>query len=141
MGVRRELQDFLRTHDVQAIVAEFGHLGGNLAPLGNALGIPVFVYFRGFDASKRLRSPRIIRRYRAAIPRLAGVVSVSQSLLDNLAAVGVRHPNSVVIPTGVDTSVFVPPKKMTVATAASPTTSMNSLMKNIPNFMPEYSVR
>ncbi|MCB1354053.1 MAG: glycosyltransferase [Rhodobacteraceae bacterium] len=109
--VRRELQDFLRTHDVQAIVAEFGHLGGNLAPLGNALGIPVFVYFRGFDASKRLRSPRIIRRYRAAIPRLAGVVSVSQSLLDNLAAVGVRHPNSVVIPTGVDTSVFVPLEK------------------------------
>lgn len=79
--------------------------------MGNALGIPVFVYFRGFDASKRLRSPRIVRRYKAAMPRLAGVISVSQSLLDNLADVGVTHPNSAVIPTGVDTSAFVPLEK------------------------------
>ena len=44
-----------------------------------------------------------MRRYRAAMPRLAGVVAVSQFLLDNLAAHGVTHPNTAVIPTGVDT--------------------------------------
>jgi colanic acid/amylovoran biosynthesis glycosyltransferase len=110
-SVRREMEAFLRAQGVKAIVAEFGHLGGNLAPIGNALGIPVFVYFRGFDASKRLRSPRIVRRYRAAMPRLAGVVSVSQFLLDNLAAKGISHPNSAVIPTGVDTELFVPREK------------------------------
>jgi colanic acid/amylovoran biosynthesis glycosyltransferase len=109
--VRREMDAFLRKHGVRAIVAEFGHLGGNLAPVGNTLGLPVFVYFRGFDASKRIRSPRIVRRYKAAMPRLAGVISVSQSLLDNLASVGVSHPNSAVIPTGVDTSLFVPLEK------------------------------
>jgi colanic acid/amylovoran biosynthesis glycosyltransferase len=109
--VRREMEAFLRAHEVKAIVAEFGHLGGNLAPIGNALGIPVFAYFRGFDASKRLRSPRIVRRYRAAMPRLAGVVAVSQFLLDNLAAAGVSHPNAAVIPTGVDTGLFVPLEK------------------------------
>ncbi|MEM8570661.1 MAG: glycosyltransferase [Pseudomonadota bacterium] len=109
--VRSEMVSFLRANRVDAIVAEFGHLGGNLAPIGNALGIPVFVYFRGFDASKRLRSPRIVRRYRAAMPRLAGLISVSQSLVDNLAEVGVRHDNTAVLPTGVDTSIFVPQPK------------------------------
>lgn len=109
--VRREMEAFLRAHGVVAILAEFGHLGGNLAPVGNALGLPVFTYFRGFDASKRLRSPRIVRRYREMIPRLAGVVSVSQSLLDNLAEAGISHPNSAVIPTGVDTRAFVPLEK------------------------------
>jgi glycosyltransferase involved in cell wall biosynthesis len=106
--VRRQMEAFLRAEGVTAIVAEFGHLGANLAPVGAGLGIPVFVYFRGFDASKRLREPRIVRRYLEAMPRLAGVVSVSQSLLDNLAAHGISHPNSHVIPTGVDTDLFAP---------------------------------
>jgi glycosyltransferase involved in cell wall biosynthesis len=45
------------------------------------------------------------------MPRLAGVVSVSQSLLDNLAAAGVTHDNTGVIPTGVDVAAFTPGAK------------------------------
>ncbi len=108
---RRMLEQFLRAQGVAAILAEFGHIGANLAPVGQALGIPVFCYFRGFDASKRLRSPRIVRRYRAAMPRLAGVVSVSRSLLDNLASAGIVHPRTAVIPTGVDVETFAPGAK------------------------------
>ncbi len=108
---RRELEAFLAEHRVSAIVAEFGHIGANLAPVAQDLGLPVFVYFRGFDASKRLREPRIVRRYRAMAPRVAGFVAVSRFLLDNLAAEGVSHPNSHVIPTGVDTELFCPGAK------------------------------
>ena len=46
--------------------------------------------------------------YRRMMPRLAGVISVSQFLLDNLAAHGVRHPNAHVIPSGVDIRRFTP---------------------------------
>jgi glycosyltransferase involved in cell wall biosynthesis len=108
---RGALETFLRTHDVRAILAEFGHIGANMAPVGQALGIPVFVYFRGFDASKRLRERKIVRRYRAAMPRLSGVIAVSQFLLDNLAAHGITHPVTAVIPTGVDTRLFTPGEK------------------------------
>ena len=108
---RRALEAFLREHRVAAILAEFGHIGANLAPIGQETGIPVLVYFRGFDASKRLREPRVLRRYRAAMPRLAGVVAVSQFLLDNLAAHGITHPNTAVIPTGVDVGLFAPGEK------------------------------
>jgi colanic acid/amylovoran biosynthesis glycosyltransferase len=109
--VRRRIETFLREQNAFAILAEFGHLGSSFAPIGAALGIPVFVYFRGFDASKRLNSPLRVISYRHAIPRLAGWFSVSQSLLDNLAAKGLRHPNSHVIPSGVDTSLFAPAEK------------------------------
>lgn len=109
--VRRRVEDFLRANRCFAILAEFGHLGSSFAPIGAALGIPVFVYFRGFDASKRLASPLRVMSYKAALPRLAGYFAVSQSLLDNLAAKGIRHPNSHVIPSGVDTDLFAPAEK------------------------------
>jgi colanic acid/amylovoran biosynthesis glycosyltransferase len=109
--VRARVQAFLRANRCFAILAEFGHLGSSFAPIGAALGIPVFVYFRGFDASKRLSSPLRVMSYKAALPRLAGYFSVSQSLLDNLAAKGIVHPNSHVIPSGVDTDLFAPAEK------------------------------
>lgn len=109
--VRRRVEDFLRANRCFAILAEFGHLGSSFAPIGAALGIPVFVYFRGFDASKRLASPLRVTSYKAALPRLAGYFAVSQSLLDNLAAKGIRHPNSHVIPSGVDTDLFAQAEK------------------------------
>ena len=109
--VRRRVEDFLRANRCFAILAEFGHLGSSFAPIGAALGIPVFVYFRGFDASKRLSSPLRVLSYKAALPRLAGYFAVSQSLLDNLAAKGIRHPNSHVIPSGEDTDLFAPAEK------------------------------
>ncbi len=109
--VRRRVEAFLRDQGTFAILAEFGHLGSSFAPIGAALGVPVFVYFRGFDASKRLNSPLRVLSYKAAVPRLAGYFAVSQSLLDNLAAKGISHPNSHVIPSGVDTGLFRPAEK------------------------------
>jgi colanic acid/amylovoran biosynthesis glycosyltransferase len=109
--VRRRVEAFIRENGCFAILAEFGHLGSSFAPIGQRLGIPTFVYFRGFDASKRLSSPLRVLSYTAAAPRLAGYVSVSRSLLDNLAAKGIRHPNSHVIPSGVDCQLFVPGEK------------------------------
>jgi colanic acid/amylovoran biosynthesis glycosyltransferase len=108
---RRALEDFLRDHQAFAILAEFGNLGSAMAPVGAALGIPVFAYFRGYDASQRLTSWRRIRGYRRAVPRLAGHIAVSQSLLDNLAALGIEHPRRFVVPSGVDTRRFAPAEK------------------------------
>ncbi|MHA6325748.1 glycosyltransferase [Roseivivax sp. CAU 1753] len=102
------LAAFLTDQKVEVILAEFGTQALALAPLANELGIPIFSYFRGTDASKSLRPPRMQAAYRLMMPRLAGVISVSQFLLDNLAAHGVRHANAHVIPSGVDVRRFAP---------------------------------
>ncbi|ASP21553.1 GDP-mannose-dependent alpha-(1-6)-phosphatidylinositol monomannoside mannosyltransferase [Antarctobacter heliothermus] len=106
-----QLAFFLREQGVQVILAEFGTQALVLAKLGNDMGIPVFTYWRGTDASAALGSKQRIRSYRLMMPRLAGMFSVSQFLLDNLAHHGIRHPNAHVIPSGVDIRRFTPGEK------------------------------
>lgn len=110
---RKRLTAFLRDQGVKVILAEFGTQALVLAKLGNDLGIPVFTYWRGTDASKMLRSRQRVRSYRLMMPRLAGMFSVSQFLLDNLARHGVAHPNAHVVPSGVDIRRFTPSEKKT----------------------------
>lgn len=108
---KRDLADFLRRERVEVILAEFGTQALALAPLANEMEIPIFSYYRGTDASKALRTRRIQIAYRKMMPRLAGVFSVSQFLLDNLARHGVHHDNAHVIPSGVDVRRFLPADK------------------------------
>lgn len=108
---RRELADFLRDQRIEVILAEFGTQALAASPLAEELGIPCFSYFRGTDASKALRQGNVPGAYRKMMPRLAGVFSVSQFLLGNLAAVGVTHPNAHVIPSGVNVRLFQPGEK------------------------------
>lgn len=108
---KAELRDWLRAQEVEMILAEFGTQAIAVAPLAHEMGIPIFSYFRGTDASKSLRRRNIINAYRKAVPKLTGVISVSQFLLDNLARHGIRNENAHVIPSGVNTSLFQPGDK------------------------------
>ncbi|GAA4225088.1 glycosyltransferase [Sagittula sp. NFXS13] len=108
---RRALARFIKAQDVDVILAEFGTQAIVLAPLANDLNIPIFTYWRGTDASKMLRVKQRVRSYKLMMPRLAGMFSVSQFLLDNLAAHGIRHDNAHVVPSGVDIRRFTPGEK------------------------------
>jgi len=97
---------FWRQHGVRVVLAEFGPLGCWIAPAARAYGVPLFVYFRGYDASSRLRSGRTVRAYRRLMAQADGVFAVSAFLLDNLRRAGIEHPNSTVLPSGVDIHRF-----------------------------------
>ena len=107
----RALTAFLRDQQVNVILSEFGTQAIVLAPLANALNIPIFTYWRGTDASKMLQVKQRVKSYKLMMPRLAGMFSVSQFLLDNLAKHGISHPNAHVVPSGVDIRRFVPGPK------------------------------
>ncbi len=109
--IRNDLVTFLDKTAPDAILAEFGNVGLRIAPVAKQIGLPVFTYFRGADASSQLRIPLRAAGYRRMMGHLDGVFSVSQFLLDELAATGVRHANSHVVPSGVNTDLFVPSKK------------------------------
>ncbi|WP_434288761.1 glycosyltransferase [Celeribacter sp. SCSIO 80788] len=102
---------FLRDQRPDLILAEFGPEAIALTPLARKLGLPLFSYFRGYDASKLLRHPNKRHAYRKCIPHWNGVFAVSQFLLDNLAAHSITHPKSAVIPSGVNTDLFQPAEK------------------------------
>ena len=109
---KKALTRFFRDEGVDVILAEFGTQALALAPLANSIGLPIFTYFRGTDASKAIQTERMRAAYRKMMPRLAGVFSVSQFLLDNLGKHGIKHPNTHVIPSGVDIRRFSPQDKV-----------------------------
>ena len=109
------LEQFLRTQDPHAMLIEQGHEAKYFWTSAKRLGIPVFVYFRGVDATGYLRpsrrQPSRINGYREMFARITGVFAVSQFLVDELAAHGLSHPNTHVLPSGVDLHHFAPAAK------------------------------
>lgn len=108
---RARLERFLRDHVVDVVLAEFGSQAVSVWPLARDMGLPVFAYFRGRDASRYLRVPSRVEGYRRMMPELAGVFSESRFLLDNLAKVGLQHLNSHVVHSGTDIDAFGPKNK------------------------------
>jgi glycosyltransferase involved in cell wall biosynthesis len=102
------LTAFLRAHGATAVLAEFGPMGALVAPTCARLGIPLSVYFRGFDASAALRNPRTVRRYRRMFPLVANVFAVSQAIAERIVAIGCPPERLHVIPSGVETDRFAP---------------------------------
>jgi glycosyltransferase involved in cell wall biosynthesis len=102
---------FLATQRVACVLAEFGPMGCIMQRAAAIAGAPLYVYFRGRDASALLARPGVRAAYTRLFPNVAGVIAVSRYLLDRLSASGFQHANSHVIPSGVDTDVFAPGEK------------------------------
>ncbi|MEO0343216.1 MAG: glycosyltransferase [Pseudomonadota bacterium] len=110
-SAREGILAFLKDEAPDAILAEFGTAALRIAPVIAETGLPFFTYFRGADASSHLRQPLRVAGYKRMMPHLDGVFSVAQFLFDELASFGVIHPNSHVIPSGVNTDRFTPVQK------------------------------
>lgn len=108
---RDRIIKFIKKSHIEVILAEFGHIGCIMVPIAKEAGIPIYTYFRGFDASKSLQSWKSRYSYRRLINKVDGIFAVSSHLLKNLEGIGVSSPNSYVIPSGVDTNLFVPREK------------------------------
>lgn len=99
---------FAARHRIGFVLAEFGWAGVELHEVARDLGIPMFCYFRGSDASRDLRDARYRARLASMFETIDGIVTVAAALRDELAAHGLTHPRSLVIPSGVDTRRFSP---------------------------------
>ncbi|WFE89924.1 glycosyltransferase [Roseibium porphyridii] len=108
---RKEILEFLRREKVDVILCEFGCVGVDITEAISDYGIPIYTYYRGYDATMRIRSRRQQNLIRKTLPKMAGVFFVSGFLKDNLSALGLEHPNSYVVPSGVNTQKFCPAEK------------------------------
>jgi len=108
---RKRLEAFLVEQKVDCILCEFGNLAGIVYPCAKRLGLPLFVYFRGHDATSAIRLWHGSRSLACVFPYLSSVFAVSQFLLDELKASGFDHSYKYVLPSGVDTAKFRPSTK------------------------------
>lgn len=102
---------FVEANQVGFMLCEFGPVGIGMHELARASRIPMFCYFRGYDASRKLSDYAYVNGLRHMLPRIDGIVAVSAFLLEQLASRGLTHPNSMVIPSGVDSRMFAPAEK------------------------------
>jgi len=111
------LERFLIDHAPDAMLIEQGHEAKYFWASAKRLGIPVFVYFRGVDATGYLRQSRHqsgrIKAYRKMMTQIDGIFSVSQFLVAELASHGISHRHTHVIPSGVDMKRFAQGEKRT----------------------------
>lgn len=103
-----QLEAFLRTQKVGAVLAEFGPIGLMLQRACAKCGIPLHVYFRGVDATAHLRNPALCSHYRRMFRNVAGIFAVSMHLRDNLVRIGCPPGLIQVNPSGADPARFSP---------------------------------
>lgn len=110
-ATRDPLVSFFHTHDVRFVLAEFGPQGVATYRQTKAAGLPMYCYFRGYDASRKLGDAKYVADVRAMCESIDGIVAVSASLLRNLASAGISCAQSFIIPSGTDTMEFSPADK------------------------------
>lgn len=97
---------FLEEHQPRVLLAQFGPTGVLMRRACARANVPLFVYFRGNDATGLARRPSIRRQYRRLFPAVAGVIATSAFLAERLAAMGCPREKLHVCPSGVDVSRF-----------------------------------
>ena len=107
---QQKIRDFLKQEHVSAVLAEFGPIGCLMYPIVTMIDLPIYTYFRGYDATLLLNNSRVRGTYRRLIPKMDGIFAVSPHLLENLKAAGVQWKQAHVIPSGVNTNAFKPEK-------------------------------
>jgi glycosyltransferase involved in cell wall biosynthesis len=95
-----------RRHRVRAVLAEYGTTGVLAVDACMRLGIPLIVYFFGFDASER----SVLAEHAESYPRMfmeaCAVIAVSRSIQRRLVSLGAPPEKVHFIPCGVDCGKF-----------------------------------
>jgi colanic acid/amylovoran biosynthesis glycosyltransferase len=70
--------------------------------------LPLYVHFHGYDASRLLNDPNVVREYRRLFSLVNGIIAPSRYLADKLIKAGCAEERMHVIPCGVNADEFEP---------------------------------
>lgn len=100
------LKRFLRTHKIEAVLAEYGPTGVRVMDVCRELRIPLVVHFHGFDAYVEDVIKGEGRRYPQLFAQTAGIIAVSRDMEAQLLRLGALRERLHYVPCGADTSRF-----------------------------------
>jgi colanic acid/amylovoran biosynthesis glycosyltransferase len=86
---------FVREHNVDVFLAEYGFNGADITPVARALGLPLVVHFHGHDAHNETALAPYRDKLREMFAYAETVVSVSHTMTKNLIKLG-ANPDRVV---------------------------------------------
>jgi colanic acid/amylovoran biosynthesis glycosyltransferase len=105
---RNRLTAFFKEHGVTVVLAEFGYSGALVSDVCASLGLPLFVYFRGHDATSHRRYAPTRRRYQRMFRTARGFLAESQFLADEVSSIGCPQDRLHVVTSGMNAGLFTP---------------------------------
>lgn len=104
----RELDRFVGSHGIEVVLAEFGPTGAALRAFCKSRGLPLHVFFHGYDATVMPRSATVRHAYRLLARDADGFVCGSHYFKAKLERLGFPGERIAVAPGGVELSDFAP---------------------------------
>jgi colanic acid/amylovoran biosynthesis glycosyltransferase len=99
-GRHDAISAFMKHHNVDVILAEFGTHGSNICPHARDLGIPLIVHFHGHDAQREPVLEDFRERYKVMFDYAFKLISVSNFMTETLVRMGADRDKIVCNPYG-----------------------------------------
>lgn len=104
--IEQRLVKYIRSQNIKLVLAEYGPVGVHLLPVCKAAGIPLVVYFHGYDVTRKAVTDKYAAQYKQLFTEAAALISVSQPLSDRLIALGADADKIIYNPCGVSSARF-----------------------------------
>jgi glycosyltransferase involved in cell wall biosynthesis len=104
--LREQIVKYLKGYHVKAVLAEYGPVGLEMLPVCRAAGIPLMVYFHGYDIYRADILNRYLRGYQELFREATCIFVVSKEMLVRLIELGAPAKKLVLNPCGANMSLF-----------------------------------
>ena len=106
------VKKYLKTHNIDVVLANYGISASHMIPPCKALNIPLLAVFRGHDATDKKLLSQYREKYIALFDYASFLIAVSERLKNQLISLGAPEEKIRIIPSGVNTSKFTPSKEL-----------------------------
>ena len=104
--LKSSIRSYLQAKNIRLVLAEFGPVGNQMLPITRDLGIPLIVYFHGYDVFNRQALQRYSARYRDLFREAACIIGVSETMLSRLEELGAPREKLFHLPAFVNLELF-----------------------------------
>ena len=104
--LKSSIRGYLQAKNIRLLLAEFGPVGNQMLPITKDLGIPLIVYFHGYDVFNRQTLEKCAAEYPELFAEAAYIIGVSEGMLNRLEELGAPREKLIHLPAFVDLELF-----------------------------------
>ena len=105
---RRRMESFLESYEPKALLAEFGPTGCLVMSACSSVGVPLYVFFHGYDATVLARDLKWRNCFKRLFAKATGVIVASNFMAEKLVGIGCPRQKLHLARCGIDVSRFSP---------------------------------
>jgi len=104
--LKKNIVQYCKKHGIEAILAHYGPTGVQLMDVSVETGIPLYVYFHGYDVYSAAELVKYGPYYKKLFDVAAGIFAVSHEMTKRLIGMGAPAGKVIYNPCGADTGLF-----------------------------------